>query len=111
MGSVRAFRCQRCRAEVLTSAEAPGLNGRPDWTPPVLCCGEPLQPLAPDQFLAGLLVGSLARGRVARCPRCGYQVRLVVHPASTLMCMICQKPFEIGLRETGERDRLRLAHS
>ncbi len=97
MGSVRGFRCQRCCAEVL--AADPERVGRPGWAPPVLCCGEPLRPLAPDQVLTGILVGALARGRLARCPRCGYRVRLVVHPAGPLVCLICQKEFEIAARE------------
>ncbi len=111
MGSLRGFRCRRCRGELLASAESAGRSGRPEWTPPILCCGESLRPLAPDQILAELLVGVLARGRVARCPRCEYQVRLVVHPAGALMCGICQKPFEIITRQTGWRDGLRVTAS
>ncbi len=104
MSSVRGFRCQRCRAELLAAAEVPGQASLPEWTPPILCCGGTLCPLPPDQMLAELLVGALARGRVARCPRCGYRVRLVVHPAGTLVCMICQREFELGAPEANTRE-------
>ena len=102
MGSVRGFRCQRCHAEIL--ATDPERAGRPGWTPPVLCCGEPLRPLAVDQVMAGLPVGAFRRGRLARCPRCGYRVRVVVHPAGLLACLICQKEFEIVAHEAGTRE-------
>ena len=106
MSSVRGFRCQRCRGEVLAAAEVPGMADRPDGTPPVLCCGAPLRPLPPDQILAEILVGVLARGRLARCPRCGYRIRLVVHPAGRLVCRSCHSNLTIGAGETDTRDRL-----
>ena len=91
MGSIRGFRCGLCRAEVLATAEPAGLIGRTEWTPPVLCCGQPLRALEPDQVLSTLLT----HRRVARCPRCGYKVRLIVHPAGSLVCMLCQTDFVI----------------
>lgn len=91
MASIRGFRCGLCRAEVLASREPASLMGRTDWTPPVLCCGQPLRSLEPDQVLSTMLT----RRRVARCPRCGYKVRLVVHPAGSLVCMPCQMEFVV----------------
>jgi len=108
MSSVRGFRCQWCRAEVLAAAEVPGMGGQADRASPVLCCGAPLRPLSQDQILSEILVGVLARGRVARCPRCGYRIRVVVHPSGSLVCRSCQTNFTIGTGETSTRDRLGL---
>ncbi|MBI4198985.1 MAG: hypothetical protein HY535_00730 [Chloroflexi bacterium] len=91
MASIRGFRCAQCRAEVLATAEPAALIGRSAWTPPLLCCGQPLKSLEADQVLSVLPT----RRRVARCPRCGYKVRLVVHPAGSLVCMPCQTDFLI----------------
>ena len=91
MGSLWGFRCKRCRAEVLARPEPGPFMNRTAWTPPVLCCGQTLRALEPDQVV--LVVPS--RRRAARCPRCGYQVRLVVHPAGSLVCMVCQTDFVI----------------
>jgi DNA-directed RNA polymerase subunit RPC12/RpoP len=91
MGSLWGFRCKRCRAEVLARPESGPLMDRRAWTPPVLCCGQALRALEPDQVV--LVMPS--RRRAARCPRCGYQVRLVVHPAGPLVCMVCQTNFVI----------------
>lgn len=91
MGGVREFRCQVCRAELLATAELGGFAGRTGGAPPVLCCGQPLRPLEPDQILAGLLT----RRHVACCPRCGYKVRVIIHPAGPLVCMVCQTDFVI----------------
>ncbi len=102
MSSLRGFRCQQCRAEVLASGPA----ACTDWTPPILCCGAPLHPLSPDQILAEILLGVLAHGRVARCPRCGYRIRVVVHPARRLVCRSCHTNLTIGAEETGLRDRM-----
>ncbi len=96
MGSVRGFRCQHCRGEILAQGQA----GRPDWTPAILCCGASLLPLPPEALLEELVAGILARGRVARCPRCDARVRLVVHPAGAITCCLCQMEFEMGARET-----------
>ncbi len=91
MGSVRGYRCASCRGELLATAEAAMSAGRPNWTPPVLCCGQPLRPLDPDQLLPAMLT----RGRMARCPRCGYQVRMIVHPVTPPVCMLCQLEFTL----------------
>jgi hypothetical protein len=89
MGSVRGYRCTSCRGELLTTAEPRVPAGRPNWTPPVLCCGQPLRPLDADQILPAMLT----RGRLARCPRCGCQVRVIVHPVHPPVCMLCQLEF------------------
>jgi DNA-directed RNA polymerase subunit RPC12/RpoP len=91
MGSVRGYRCTSCRGELLATAEPAVSAGRPNWTPPVLCCGQPLRPLDPDQVLPAMLT----RGRMARCPRCGYQVRMIVHPVTPPVCMLCQLEFTL----------------
>jgi hypothetical protein len=91
MGSARGFRCQVCRAELLATAELGSFASRTGGAPPVLCCGQPLRPLEPDQILAGLLT----RRHVACCPRCGYKVRVIIHPAGPLVCMVCQTDFVI----------------
>ncbi len=100
MSSLRGFRCRQCRAEVLASGPAT----HTDWTPPILCCGAPLHPLSPDQILAEILVGVLAWGRVARCPRCGYRIRVVVHPSGPLVCRNCCTSLMIGAGESGMPD-------
>jgi hypothetical protein len=97
MGSVLGFRCGVCRAEVLVASDPGGLPSRVEWTPPILCCGQPLRPIEPE--LVTLPQGT--RRRVAQCPRCGYEVRLIVHPAGHLGCMLCQTDFAI----LGERPR------
>ncbi len=89
MGSIRGFRCGVCRAEVLVASNPSALASRVEWTPPILCCGQPLRPLEPE--LVTLLQGT--RRRVAQCPRCGYEVRLIIHPAGHLGCMLCQTDF------------------
>jgi DNA-directed RNA polymerase subunit RPC12/RpoP len=101
MSSLSGFRCGRCRAELLARAEPGPSAERKGWTPPVLCCGQPLRALEPDQLV--LIMPS--RRRAARCPRCGYQIRLVVHPAGSLVCMVCQTDFVI-LEGTPERPGL-----
>ena len=88
MGSIQEFRCRVCRAEILATAELGSFAGWTGGAPPVLCCGRPLEP---DQILAGLLTGR----RVACCPRCGYKVRVIIHPAGPLVCMVCQTDFVI----------------
>jgi DNA-directed RNA polymerase subunit RPC12/RpoP len=89
MGSVRGYRCASCRGELVVAAEAGARADRPNWTPPVLCCGAPLHPLDADQVVPAILT----RGRVARCPRCGYQVRVIVHTTSPPVCVLCQMEF------------------
>lgn len=86
MSSIRGFRCRVCGAEVLATAELAESTRRTDWTPRVLCCGQWLRPLEPDQ----VILPPLTRRRLARCSRCGYKVRLIVHPASPLVCAVCQ---------------------
>jgi DNA-directed RNA polymerase subunit RPC12/RpoP len=86
MGSVRGFRCDRCHAEILATRGAGVFVGGTEWSAPVLCCGQPLKALEPDQVSSGILTAR----RAARCPRCGYKVHLVVHPAGPLVCMQCQ---------------------
>ncbi len=90
MSSIQGFRCGQCRAELLTTSEPANLH-RSGWTPPVLCCGQPLRPLDTGQVLSIPLVPR----RVARCPRCSYKVCLIVQPISPLVCMVCQMDFVI----------------
>jgi DNA-directed RNA polymerase subunit RPC12/RpoP len=99
MGSVRGYRCTRCRGELAVAGESGVPAGRPSWTPPVLCCGAPLHPLDADQVLPAMLT----RGRIARCPRCGYQVRVIVHTTSPPVCMLCQ--MEFVMTDTASSDR------
>jgi hypothetical protein len=97
MGSIRAFRCEWCRAEVLATARHAAVIGGAAWTPPVLCCGQPLRPLETGEVLSAWL----PRRRVARCARCGYEVWVIVHPVRTLTCAVCQAEFRVGGPETG----------
>ena len=98
MGSMRGFRCGRCRGEVLATTRWSGPLERSEWAPPLLCCGHVLQPLDVGQIL---LAGPLPR-RSARCPRCGYTVRVVVHPVSELTCVSCQVALECSDAETAQ---------
>lgn len=91
MGRIRGFRCGRCRAEVLATSGPPDSADRAAWSPPVLCCGEALRPLETSQIASILL----ARRRLVCCPQCGYQLHVIVHPAETLVCQICQKAFTV----------------
>ena len=100
MRSIRGFRCGVCRAEVLAFRAPAALPPRAEWSPPILCCGQPLRPIEPDQI--PLPTGT--RGRLARCPRCGSQVHLIVHPAGPLVCMLCQTEFAIGNGHPGLED-------
>lgn len=100
MGSVRGFRCAVCRAEVLTALTPAGPAPRVEWTPPILCCGQPLRALEPE--LVAPPTGS--QRRVARCPRCGFEVRIIVHPAGPLVCMLCQTEFAISGGNPGPID-------
>jgi hypothetical protein len=86
MSSIQGFRCGHCRAELLARPVTANLSGRSGWTPPVLCCGQPLRLLDTGHVLS---TPRLPR-RIARCPRCGYEVRLVVQPLRPLACLICQ---------------------
>jgi hypothetical protein len=99
MGSMRAFRCQRCRAEVLARVEALRAGIRAAWMPPILCCGVPLRVAEPEAVLGDILSGALAQGRAAHCPCCGFRIRLVVHPLGRLVCRDCRSDFMIGGRE------------
>jgi len=86
MGSIRGFRCGQCRGEVLAAAKRNDPLDRREWTPPLLCCGQLLQSLDVDQILFAIPPPR----RTARCPRCGYAVQVVVHPAGGLTCLSCQ---------------------
>ncbi len=99
MGSLWGFRCERCRAEVVARPEPGPLTDRRAWTPPILCCGQPLSAIDPDQL--PLFMPSRRRG--ARCPRCGYQVGIVVHFSAPLVCMVCQADF-VMIRGRVDRD-------
>lgn len=92
MGRLWGFRCGSCKAEFLAQGRSEGPPGRADWIPPVLCCGEPLRRLEADQVLSSI---QTRRRRIARCPRCGYEVAIVVHPAGSLVCSVCQTDFMI----------------
>lgn len=97
MGSIRGFRCEWCHAEVLATARHASVTGRRAWTPPVLCCGQPLRPLETGQVLSA----GLPRRRMARCARCGYEVWVIVHPVGALVCAVCQADFVVGDADTG----------
>jgi DNA-directed RNA polymerase subunit RPC12/RpoP len=107
MGKILGFRCKQCRAELLAMPEPGGVNPRTGWTPPVLCCERPLRALEPDQILPSMLT----LPGVARCPRCGYSVRLIVHPAASLVCMPCRKDFVIfgGNADQGDQAKAPVA--
>jgi len=91
MGSLWAFRCGICKAEFLARGRADNPQGRTGWVPPVLCCGELLRRLDADQVLSSIQT----RRRIARCPRCGYEVAIVVHPAGSVVCTVCQTDFVV----------------
>jgi hypothetical protein len=103
MGSIRGFRCRRCQAEVLATSTRAGVVDRTEWTPPVLCCGQPLRPLETGQVLAA----KLPRRRIVHCARCGFEVGIIVHPVRPLVCAVCQAEFvgievDAGAAGTGE---------
>ena len=90
MASIRGYRCSHCRAEVVAPASPP----HPAVTSPtLLCCGQPVRPVETGQVVAA----SLPRHRVARCPRCGFEVRVVVRPEGPLVCRGCGR--ELAIRE------------
>lgn len=99
MASMQGFRCRQCRMELLAKPDPARHLELTGWTPPILCCGQSLQPLTPDQVLSV----PLPRRRLARCPRCGYQVRVVIHPVGALVCMLCQREFVL-LQDVGARE-------
>jgi hypothetical protein len=45
MVSLWGFRCDTCRAEFLVRPGPDLLSGRTGWSPPVLCCNQPLRRL------------------------------------------------------------------
>lgn len=94
MAEIRAFYCGRCRAEVVAKSRPLASMNPTRWTPPVLCCGEPLRALETGD------VGSLllAHQRVACCPQCGLQLNVVVHPAAAFFCQVCQRGLIISPR-------------
>ncbi len=98
MSSIQGFRCGQCRAELLATPVTTNLSGRSGWTPPVLCCGQTLRLLDTGQVLSAPMLPR----RMARCPRCGYQVRLVVQPMRPLVCVVCQTDF-VTLRGNPDR--------
>ena len=99
MGSIRGFRCGRCRGEVLATAKRAGLVDRSDWSPPLLCCGQFLQPVEVGQVLSA----APPRRRRAWCPRCGYEVQVIVHPVGPLTCVSCQTDLLVGGLEEAVR--------
>jgi DNA-directed RNA polymerase subunit RPC12/RpoP len=92
MGSIRGFRCEQCRTELLAAPDPARREHREEWVPRISCCGQPLKRLPPDQLASA----DLLPRRAARCPRCGYEVGLVVRPAGSLVCMVCRTDFVIG---------------
>ncbi len=82
----QGFLCGQCQAELVAAPDPVNLDGRLGWTPPVLCCGQALRLRDTGEGSALLMIP----GSVARCPRCGYQVRVVVQSESSLICMPCQ---------------------
>jgi len=60
------------------------------WTPPILCCDQPLRRLPADQIVAAVP----SHGRQASCLRCGYSVRIVVHPTGALVCAVCRQELQ-----------------
>jgi len=89
MARMRGFRCGRCGAEILAASQPSSHAERRDWSPPILCCGQPLRSVEPDQVLPV----QTSHRRILRCPRCDFQVQLIVHPADSLVCMLCQTEF------------------
>ncbi len=96
MGSMRAFRCQRCRAEMLARVHSLRAGIRAAGMPSILCCGVPVRAAEPEAVLGDILTGALAQGRAAHCPCCGFSIRLVVHPLGRLVCRDCRVDFLIG---------------
>ncbi|MFI5342078.1 MAG: hypothetical protein ACHQ7N_19850 [Candidatus Methylomirabilales bacterium] len=97
MGSIRGFRCEHCHAEVLATSSHAAVIGGAAWTPPVLCCGQPLRPLETGQVLSA----KLPRRRTVHCPRCGFEVGIIVHPVRPLVCAVCQAEFAGGEGDAG----------
>jgi DNA-directed RNA polymerase subunit RPC12/RpoP len=95
MSSLQGFRCRHCRMELLAQPPELVRHAVADWTPPITCCGSPLLRLPPEQVLGA----QLPRRRRARCPRCGAEVRLIVHPDGPLACLICQREFALSFGE------------
>lgn len=92
MGSIRGFRCAQCRAEILAPVRPGRVASEAAWTPPVLCCGSPLRLVDSGE---GSLA-SLPQRRFGRCPRCGYEFRVVLHSAGAFVCTLCQTDFVIS---------------
>lgn len=89
MASLQGFRCRHCRMEILARPPERSQDRAAGWTPPVACCGGPLQRLPSEQVLADLLFRRLR----ANCPRCEYEVQLIVPPVGPLHCLLCQQAF------------------
>jgi len=97
MGSLRAFRCEWCPAEVVATSRHAAVLGGAVWTPSVRCCGQPLRPLEIGEVLAA----GVPRRRVARGIRCGVAVGLIVHPVRPLVCALCQAEVAVGKVDAG----------
>jgi hypothetical protein len=86
VGNIRGFRCRLCQAEVLTGSLQSGLVGLQEWIPPILSCGELLEPVETRCVLSG----RVPRLRIARCVQCGFEVCIAMQPAGLLVCADCQ---------------------
>lgn len=99
MASIRGFRCSHCRAELVAPASPP--HSAPS-SPKLLCCGQPVRPVETGQVVAA----RLPRHRVARCPRCDFEVRVVVRPEGPLVCRGCGRELTIREAVPGKEDRI-----
>lgn len=102
MGNIQGFRCTRCRGEMVTSAGPEHSLDRAVSPPQVLCCGRPLRPVETAQVLST----SLPSRRIAHCPGCGFQVRVIVRPESPLLCRLCGRDMIIREHVPEPEDRV-----
>lgn len=102
MGSVVGFRCRRCRAELVTPAAPAHPADRTGIFPAVLCCGQPVRPVETGQVLSVIL----PTRRLARCPACGVQVRIIVRPAGPLRCHSCGREMIVREHVSEQEDRI-----
>jgi DNA-directed RNA polymerase subunit RPC12/RpoP len=101
MGSLQAYRCKRCRTEVVAATRSAGHPASGPRSPQLLCCGEPLKSLAIDSVQGG----EIPKRRFARCPRCGYRVQLVMQPLGPLVCLPCQMEMIVLVEHAGQEER------
>lgn len=102
MGSIQGFRCRRCRGEIVASADPDHPLDRAVGPPQVLCCGRPVRPVETAQVLST----SLPSRRIARCPGCGFQVRVIVRPEGPMLCRLCGREMITRERVPEREDRV-----